>query len=125
MEKQTENLATIKYCIEMIEDILSQKSLESRWLWETRLKIAQYVYSYLLLHDKNKDSERLTLSNEHKQEIIKNHPLLQPFDQASIGITNEQRNKIQKEIYDKVHKMYLFSDKGASDFGGISNTTKE
>jgi hypothetical protein len=111
MEKQIENLATIKYCIERIEEKLLQSSLESRWLWETRLKIAQYVHSYLMLHDKNKESERLTLSDEHKQEIIKNHPLLQPFDQVSIGITSEQRNKIQKEIYDKVHKMYFFFEK--------------
>jgi len=62
---------------------------------------------------------------EQKQEIIKNHPLLQPFDQVSIGITSEQRNKIQKEIYDKVHKMYFFSEKSAPDFEGIPNTTEE
>ncbi len=110
MEKDIENLATIKYCIEKIEEILSQSSLENRWLWEVRLKIAQYVYSYLKLHDKNKKAEQHFLSEEEKQDIVKNHPLLQPFDQASIGVTNEQRNKIQKEIYDKVHKMYLFHE---------------
>lgn len=108
MERRIENLATIKFCIEKIEELLAEKSLENRWLWEVRLKIAQYVHSYLILHAKNKKSERNILSEEEKQEIVKNHPLLQPFDQASIGITNEQRDKIQKEIYDKVHKMYLF-----------------
>ncbi|MBN2589666.1 MAG: hypothetical protein JXA96_07380 [Sedimentisphaerales bacterium] len=114
MEKHIENLATITYCLEKIEEILSQSSLENRWLWEVRLKIAQYVYSYLILHDKNKKSDQQILSEEEKQEIVKKHPLLQPFDQASIGVTNEQRNKIQKEIYDKVHKMYLFHEKLAN-----------
>lgn len=110
MEKYIENLATINYCLEKIEELLSQSSQENRWLWEVRLKIAQYVYSYLLLHNKNKKTEPCILSEKEKQEIITNHPLLQPFDQASIGITNEERDIIQKEIYDKVHKMYLFHE---------------
>ena len=110
MEKHIENLATIKFCIEKIKGIMTQKSLENHWLWEVRLKIAQYVHSYLKLHDKEKKPNQHILSEEEKQEIVKSHPLLQPFDQASIGITVEQRNKIQKEIYDKIHKMYLFHE---------------
>jgi len=117
MEKHIENLATIKYCTEIIEQLLSDDSLENRWLWEVRLKIAEYVRSYLLLHDKDKKAEQHILSDEEKQEIFKNHPLLQPFDQASIGINKEQREAIQKEIYDKVHKMYLLqSDSDSEDF---------
>lgn len=108
MEKNIENLATIKYCIERIKENISESSNENQWLWKVRLKIAEYVYSYLLLHDKDKKAEKHILSEEQKREIMNNHPLLQPFDQASIGITNEQRDAIQKEIYDKVHKMYLF-----------------
>ena len=108
MDKHIENLTTIQYCIEKIEEKLSHNSLENRWLWEVRYKIALYVHNYLKIHDKENKSDRHVLSEGEKKEIIKNHPLMQPFDQASIGITNEQRNKIQKEIYDKVHNMYLF-----------------
>ena len=111
MEKHIENLAAIEFCIGKIEEMQAQESLENRWLWEVRHKIAQYVHSYLKLHNKDKKSQQHILSEEEKEEIINNHPLLQPFDQASIGITNEQRNIIQKEIYDKVHKMYLFYEK--------------
>ncbi len=116
MKKQIESLATIKYCIEKIEEKLSQSSLENCWLWEVRLKIAQYVYSYLATYDKKNESERQTLSEEQKQEVIKVHPLMQPFDQTSIGITNEQKKTIQKEIYDKIHKMYFFKEINDSDY---------
>ena len=111
MEELIENLVTIKYCIEKIEAKLLQSSLENRWLWETRLKIAQYVYSYMLLHNNNREIEPSILNEEQKQEIIKTHPLMQPLRQASIGITNEQRNAIQKEIYDKIHNMYFLHEK--------------
>ena len=111
MEELIENLATIKYCVEKIEEKLLQNSIENRWLWEVRLKIAQYVYSYMSLNDKKNKFERHILNEEQKQEIIKNHPLMQPLDMASIGITNEQKKAIQKDIYDKVHKMYFFLEK--------------
>jgi hypothetical protein len=111
MKNQIENLAAIKYCIENIEAKLLQNSLEDRWLWDVRLKIAQYVYSYLLLNDKTDESEQYILNEEQKQEIIKNHPLMQPFNQASIGVANEQRQSIQKEIYDRIHKMYFILEK--------------
>lgn len=111
MKNQIENLAEIKYCIENIEAKLLQSSLENRWLWEVRLKIAQYVYSYLLLNDKNNESDRYVLNEEQKQEIVKNHPLMQPFNQVSIDIANEQRQTIQKKIYDRIHKMYFLPEK--------------
>ena len=108
MEELIENLATIKYCVEKIEEKLLQNSIENRWLWEVRLKIAQYVYSYMLLNDQKNEFERHILSEEQKREIIKNHPLMQSLQKASIGITNEQKKAIQKQIYDKIHKMYFF-----------------
>ena len=106
MDKQIEDLSTIKYCIEVIEEKVSQPDLDDQWLWEVRLKIAHYVYSYLQQKHSN-DIELPAMSEEQRQDIIENHPLMQPFNQASIGITSEQRARIQKEICDNINKMYL------------------
>ena len=106
MDKQIEDLATIRYCLETIEQKLSEPDLENRWIWEVRQKIAHYVYSYLQQKQSN-DIELPAMSEEQKQDIIENHPLMQPFNQASIGITSEQRARIQKEICDNINKMYL------------------
>ena len=66
MDKQIEDLATIGYCLERIEEKLTESDLENRWLWEVRLKIAHYVYSYLQLKQMKKKIESHTISDHQK-----------------------------------------------------------
>ena len=82
MDKQIENLTTVEYCIKKIEEKLAESDLENRWLWEVRLKIANYVLSYLSLNQKKNEIQPHTLSIQQIQDITNNHPLLQPFSQA-------------------------------------------